>query len=81
MPVKISTKGQIVLPAEIRKKYGIEAGKEVEVLDFGNEIVILPVPETKGRGLVRFRRGLDEIIAEYKKRRPEDELRPRLPRR
>lgn len=51
MPVKVSSKGQLVLPAEIRRKYEIEAGKEVEILDFGGEIVIVPVPETRGGGL------------------------------
>ncbi|ADC66110.1 hypothetical protein Ferp_1973 [Ferroglobus placidus DSM 10642] len=31
------------------------------------EIVIVPVPETRGRGLVKFRRKLSEILAEYKR--------------
>lgn len=75
MPVKVSTKGQLVLPAELRKKYEIEAGKEVEILDFGGEIVIVPVPETKGRGFVKFRRKLDEIIAEYKEEEKKKEMR------
>lgn len=75
MPVKVSTKGQLVLPAELRKKYEIEAGKEVEILDFGGEIVIVPVPETKGRGFVKFRRKLDEIIAEYKEEEKRKEMR------
>jgi len=47
--VKVSTKGQIVLPADIRKKYGIEEGGEVEILDFGKEIVIVPVPKVRPR--------------------------------
>ncbi len=50
MPVKISAKGQVVLPAEIKRKYEIESGKKIEILDFGGEIVIVPVPETRGRG-------------------------------
>ncbi|WP_202318891.1 AbrB/MazE/SpoVT family DNA-binding domain-containing protein [Archaeoglobus neptunius] len=75
MPVKVSTKGQLVLPAELRKKYEIEAGKEVEILDFGGEIVIVPVPETKGRGFVKFKRKLDEIIAEYKEEEKRREMR------
>jgi AbrB family looped-hinge helix DNA binding protein len=74
MPVKVSTKGQVVLPAEIRKKYNIGVGREVEILDFGGEIVIVPVPETKGRGFVKFRRGLDEILAEYKKEEKKKEM-------
>ncbi len=74
MPVKISTKGQIVLPAELRKKYGIESGSEVEILDFGGEIVIVPIPRTKGRGFLKFKRKLDEIMAEYKKKEKEREM-------
>ncbi|MBO8182172.1 MAG: AbrB/MazE/SpoVT family DNA-binding domain-containing protein [Archaeoglobus sp.] len=66
MTVKMSTKGQIVLPAELRKKYKIDVGKEIEILDFGGEIVIVPIPETKGRGFIKFRRKLSDIIAEYK---------------
>ena len=31
MTTKISTKGQIVLPAEIREQDGIEAGQEFEI--------------------------------------------------
>ncbi|GEM_PF-3805469 len=63
-----------MLPAEIRKKYDIEAGKEVEILDFGGEIVIVPVPETRGRGFVKFKRRLDEILAEYKKEEKKREM-------
>ncbi|AIY89237.1 AbrB/MazE/SpoVT family DNA-binding domain-containing protein [Geoglobus acetivorans] len=74
MPVKISTKGQVVLPAEIRKKYNIEAGKEIEILDFGGEIVIVPIPETRGRGFVKFRRMLDEILAEYREEEKRREM-------
>ncbi|MBE8540157.1 AbrB/MazE/SpoVT family DNA-binding domain-containing protein [Geoglobus acetivorans] len=74
LPIKISTKGQVVLPAKIRKKYNIEAGKEVEILDFGGEIVIVPVPETRGRGLVKFRRRPDEILAEYKEEEKKREM-------
>jgi len=74
MPVKVSTKGQVVLPAEIRKKYDIGAGKEVEILDFGGEIVIVPVPETRGRGLVKFKKRLDEILAEFKEEEKRKEM-------
>jgi|Deesub1362B_J571_1020462.scaffolds.fasta_scaffold07327_4 AbrB family looped-hinge helix DNA binding protein len=75
MTAKISTKGQIVLPAELRKKYKIESGKEVEILDFGDEIVIVPIPETKGRGFIKSKRKLTDVMVEYKKeeKRREDE--------
>ena len=74
MPTKISARGQISLPAGLRKKYGIKAGCEVEILDFGGEIVIVPVPETKGRGFLKFKKRLDELIAEYKREENEMEM-------
>ncbi len=68
MPVKISSKGQMVLPADLRKKYGIAAGKKVDILDFGGEMVIVSVPDTRGRGFLKFKRKLSAILAEYKER-------------
>jgi len=62
MPVKVSTKGQLVLPARLRKKYGIAPGKDVEVLDFGDEIVIVPPPEGRGRGILKLKRDPVELV-------------------
>jgi AbrB family looped-hinge helix DNA binding protein len=45
MTATISVRGQMVLPAQIRKRYGIAAQSKVEILDFGNEIVIVPIPK------------------------------------
>ena len=62
MTVTISERGQMVLPASIRKTYGIRARSKVEVLDLGGEIVIVPLPKggfkgsrgiLKGTGLTR----------------------------
>jgi AbrB family looped-hinge helix DNA binding protein len=41
--VKVSAKGQLVIPAEIRKRYRIEAGDKVEFLDLGDQIVMIPI--------------------------------------
>lgn len=43
MTVKISPRGQLVIPASIRKKYDLKANCNVELLDMGDEIVIIPV--------------------------------------
>jgi AbrB family looped-hinge helix DNA binding protein len=50
---KISTKGQIVLPAELRRRDGIRAGEEFEVerLDTG-EYRLLRVAPAPNEGLV-----------------------------
>jgi len=71
--VKVSSKGQIVLPKAIRKKFGIKEGDELEVLDFGNEIVIVPIKKgLKLRGLVKFEKPTKEILREI--RAEEEEL-------
>ena len=53
MKTKVSTKGQIVLPAELRRRDGIRAGEEFEVerLDTG-EYRLLRVAPAPNEGLV-----------------------------
>jgi AbrB family looped-hinge helix DNA binding protein len=46
MPVvKTSSKGQIVIPVEIRKKLGIEPGQKVNLTLVDGKAVITPLPE------------------------------------
>ncbi|MGA3136118.1 MAG: AbrB/MazE/SpoVT family DNA-binding domain-containing protein [Terracidiphilus sp.] len=40
----VSSKGQLVIPAEIRKKYRLKAGSRVAVEDHGGEIRVKPNP-------------------------------------
>jgi AbrB family looped-hinge helix DNA binding protein len=44
MKVRVSSKGQIVLPAELRRKYGIETGSELSVVEWAGSIHLVPVP-------------------------------------
>ncbi|MDK2373162.1 MAG: AbrB/MazE/SpoVT family DNA-binding domain-containing protein [Candidatus Korarchaeota archaeon] len=67
MPAKVSTKGQLVLPARIRRKYGISPGKEVEILDFGYEIVIVTPSEGRGRGMLKFRGDPVDLVMEVRR--------------
>lgn len=39
----MSTKGQVVIPAELRKKYGIKQGTPLVVTDTGNAIELRPI--------------------------------------
>ena len=43
MIVKVSSKGQIVLPAEIRKKYGMELGSELDIVEYAGALYLIPV--------------------------------------
>ncbi|OGP82723.1 MAG: hypothetical protein A2Z08_08805 [Deltaproteobacteria bacterium RBG_16_54_11] len=43
--VKTLAKGQIVIPAAIRKKYHIEPGTEIQVMEYGGIIYLIPPVE------------------------------------
>ncbi len=41
----VTTKGQIVIPVEIRRRHGITKGTRVSVVERGDEIVLRPVTD------------------------------------
>lgn len=43
METRATTKGQIVIPAELRKKYGITGGTRIIIIDTGEEIILRPL--------------------------------------
>jgi AbrB family looped-hinge helix DNA binding protein len=45
METYATTKGQIVIPASLRRKYGIKKGTKVIVTDNGSSICLVPVTE------------------------------------
>jgi bifunctional DNA-binding transcriptional regulator/antitoxin component of YhaV-PrlF toxin-antitoxin module len=45
----VSPRGQFSLPADARRRWGIEGGGEVEVFDLGNCVVMLPVKKSSAR--------------------------------
>ena len=56
MAVTISSKGQLVIPSAVRKRYHLTTGSQVEVIDTGVEIVLIPVPKNAfadSRGLLK----------------------------
>jgi AbrB family looped-hinge helix DNA binding protein len=40
--VKTLTKGQIVIPVELRKKFPIEPGTELQIMEYGGVIYLIP---------------------------------------
>jgi AbrB family looped-hinge helix DNA binding protein len=51
--VRVLAKGQVVIPAAIRKKYGIQPGCEIQIIEYGNLLYLVPpskdaVKEAKG---------------------------------
>jgi antitoxin PrlF len=44
--VKVSSKGQIVIPKDMRKKLGVKTGEKLLVLSRGSEILLRKAQET-----------------------------------
>lgn len=42
---KVTAKGQVTLPKEVRQKLGLQVGTRLEVRLRGNEVVLKPVPQ------------------------------------
>jgi AbrB family looped-hinge helix DNA binding protein len=43
METYATSKGQVVIPVELRRKYGISAGTRLEVMDDGERIILIPI--------------------------------------
>jgi len=56
--VRLNSKGQVTIPAWLRKKHHLNEGDEVEVIDDGSALRIVRLEgETRGQRLVRGMRG------------------------
>ncbi len=40
--VKILSKGQIIIPAKMRKKYNIQPGSELHIMEYGDIMYLVP---------------------------------------
>lgn len=59
----LSSRGQIVIPAELRKKLSLKAGASFRVYDQGEKIVLIREvedPVTQGLGLLKRQAPSDE---------------------
>ena len=41
----VSAKGWVVIPKSIRDKHGLKKGSRVQVLDYGQLLAIVPIPD------------------------------------
>lgn len=69
MSLTISSKGWVVIPAELRKKYNLTPGSEVAIVDYGGVLAIVPVPKNPVRAGRGFLKGKPSIYADLKKDR------------
>ncbi len=72
MVVTVSSKGQIVIPAELRHRYGIEAGDRYVVVDFAGRIYLVPAVDdaiAAAEGMLKGRRRLATTDLREERRR------------
>ncbi len=42
---KVSTKGWVVIPKDLREKHGLNQGSRVQIVDYEDVLVLVPLPE------------------------------------
>ena len=67
----ISSKGWIVIPAEYRRKYGLEEGQRVQIVDYGgvlSSVLSMPDPIEGAWGLLKGGPSLTRALTEERRR-------------
>jgi AbrB family looped-hinge helix DNA binding protein len=73
MDTHATVKGQIVIPAAIRRKYGIKNGTKIIVTDIGDSISLKPVTEQYFKNLQGSLKGKGALKALVDERRKDKE--------
>ena len=76
MTLKISQKGWVVIPADLRKKYDLKPGDEVHIVDYGGVLSLIPVsaaPIEAGAGLLKGEPSLTKALLNERNRERERE--------
>lgn len=74
----VSAKGWVVIPQEIRRRYGLKKGDRVHVIDYGGVLAIVPAskdPIAEGLGMLRGGPSMTKALLEDRRRELEREER------
>ena len=76
MNVRLSSKGWVVIPAAMREKYGLKPGSDVQVVDYGGVLSLVPTlknPIQAGAGMLKCGDSLAQaIVEEHRQERERD---------
>ena len=65
--MRVNSKGMVTIPSELRKKYHIQEGSEVAIIEVNGEIQLLPILElTEMRTLLPSRAAMKKTYMEAK---------------
>ena len=68
----VTAKGQIVIPAKLRRKHGIKKGTPVSIFERGTEIVVQPLTDEYIRSLRGIARDLGDLLGELRKEKAKE---------
>jgi AbrB family looped-hinge helix DNA binding protein len=68
----LSGKGWVVIPQELRERYGLKKGDRVHVIDYGGVISIVPASESPIKNSMGMLKGKSSLVKELAKSRRED---------
>jgi AbrB family looped-hinge helix DNA binding protein len=71
----VTTKGQLVIPARIRRRFGIKAGTRIRFVERDGEIVLQPVTSAAIRGLCGILKSETSATADLLSERTRDKER------
>jgi AbrB family looped-hinge helix DNA binding protein len=77
MSLTISSKGWVVIPAELRKKYNLEPGTRVHVVDYGGVLSLIPAVDDPVAAAAGRLSGEGSLTAALMAARQEDRRRER----
>jgi AbrB family looped-hinge helix DNA binding protein len=65
MSLVISEKGWVVIPAELRRKYALNPGATVQIVDYGGVLALVPTltdPVREAAGMLKGRKSLTRSL-------------------
>ena len=75
----VSTKGWVVIPKDLRDKYGLRQGTRVQVVEYDQALALVPLPDDPAEALHGMLGGgpslTADLLAEHARERAQDENR------
>jgi AbrB family looped-hinge helix DNA binding protein len=68
----LSEKGWVVIPRELRERYGLKKGDKVHIIDYGGVISIVPASESPIKSSLGMLKGKTSLVKELAESRRKD---------